>query len=310
MPGPFFLHNMGAVLEGARYKGDSKYFPISPDEAAKFEALYQVYNTKLKALKGKHQGETVHIFGSGPSLNDHAKNLDWTGKLTIGVNGVPFVINALKYWLMVDDFIDPPVPSELYTEIGKWVQSSPATMKLVRQGIVKRPSGWLSDVMFRHSSGPGSEPHTGLFWWNSSVQAAIDLARHMGVAEIYLWGVDYQDSSHAYGINDSTPKAKNFDAIQAQFKIVGDACMGIKIFNCNPNSRLKVFPFVEPSSVIPLPLKQPSRSITIDLDAKTVSVFADNILNVRAFDQLPSQKSLKKLISLLEGEVLSAARAS
>ena len=46
----------------------------------------------------------------------------------------------------------------------------------------------------------------------------------MGVTRIYLWGIDYQDATkHAYEISDTSPKAKSFEKIQAQFKEIGEA---------------------------------------------------------------------------------------
>lgn len=300
---PFIHNNGGAILEGRGYNGDPFYTPITPQEAERFKTLYARYIDALKALKNKHQGETIHVFGTGPSLNDYAAKFDWSEEITIGVNGAPAIINNLTYWLTFDDFINPAVPSDLYKWILNWVKTPTETVKLIRRGIVKHPGAWLPNIMFHNASGPASEPHMGLFCANSSVQTAIDLARHMGAKKICLWGTDYHDASHAYAITDNTPKAKSFEKVQSQFKVVGDACKGIEIVNCNPNSRLKCFPFESPELALP---RISDHYIVLSLDYEFVEYRVDNEVFVVPFDQLKSkesQKSIKKLAALIQEQI-------
>lgn len=287
-----FINNLGEIFEGKQVP--PSFMPLSANDAARFSELYQQYDKTLRDLRNRHQGQEVHIFGTGPSLNEAAK-LDWSNKITIGVNGAPQTIPSLQYWLMCDDFLSPTNDSKLHRWVRDWIKSPTLPFTLIRRGVVRQTSGWLPNVMFRHSAfGPVSDPALGLFWGNSSVQAAIDLARHMGAASIHLWGVDYS-GGHSYDKGDQFFSAE-LKKITAQFKRVGE---GLEIFNRNPDSKLTCFPFLAPPAV-PVVVK-PQNSVFIDIDARMVEFFNNDTLTVRGFDEL--SKEQKKAIKVLTSKI-------
>src|SRR5208283_1209259 len=109
-PGTGFMRHVlnlqtGEIIEDASrsYAHDPAWRTISTDECEKIRAWRKRKLAGLATLKNKHAGQTIHVFGGGPSLNEYAANADWTGKITIGVNGTPRIIRPLVYWLRIDD---------------------------------------------------------------------------------------------------------------------------------------------------------------------------------------------------------------
>jgi len=311
-----YIHFMGDIVEDSVVRSAPTYTAITKDEAETLKALYETYDAKLRDLRNKHSDQEIHIFGTGESLNQHAAKVDWSSQITIGVNGAPRSIPNLTYWLMCDDFYQGD--KSLYVWVREWLANGNLPTTLIRRGIIKHlNSGWLPDVMFRHSPhGPVNDPALGLYWGNSSVQAAIDLARHMGAESIHLWGVDYV-GAHSYDLKDEF-KSADFNRIQEQFKRVG---AGLKIFNHNPDSRLTCFPIAPPvilpaicqEPVIPAVI-QPNRinnTITIDSAAQTVEFFVNDTLFVRGLQELSKEqnKAIKTLKLALSGFAREASNA-
>lgn len=275
----FFIHRVtGELLVDRhfpeRFRQDpALYLEISEAQHAWAQSIYKAAQARLLTLEGIHRGQTCHIFGNGPSLNDFAGNKDWSGLFTIGVNAAAHRIRPLSYWISVDDLLQTQ-HRPLYDWIRNWMSSPdrPAGMKtlgrinsrLILQSLERMLKGsadaWMPDFLFTHSpGGPADSIGKGLHWYGSSVHGALDLARYMGFSTVYLWGLDYHDRSHCYtGTADiaGDPKDnpglpwKDFQNHVEGFSRIHEACKaaGMSVFNANPESRLEVFPKVHPTA--------------------------------------------------------------
>lgn len=234
-------------------------------------AVRTTAQARLETLRNAHPGEACHIFGNGPSLNAFAAGRDWSGKLSIGVNAAAHEIRPLRYWISADDLFQT-AKRPLYTWVQQWLTGPDRPQGLVTlarwnarlvvqqlESMIKgKADAWLPDHLFGHSpQGPADDLTKGLYWTASSSQAALDLARHMGCARVYLWGLDYTDRSHSYtGAPGIAGDAKDnpgkpwddYAKHVAGFTQLKSACAksGLQIYNANPDSRLEVFQKVDP----------------------------------------------------------------
>lgn len=244
------IHNRNGKLLSGRFNEDLASV-ISKEDYNKLSSLYNDYNIRLKALKNFHHGSTIHVFGSGPSLNDVAVRVNWGGHITIGVNGVPKVIENLKYWLMIDDFMNQN--DEVKNWIRKWFFSNNVTETFVRRGLFS-VNDYFDQVapnyIVDHAAfGPVSDLEHGLFYGKSSAVAAADLARHLGAKRIILWGCDYNNREHAYKVeSDDGKRTWPMAKINEEFKQLLLACKddGIELLNASPVSALTSVPKVDP----------------------------------------------------------------
>jgi len=282
--------------------------PISKEDHASLETLYRDYDLRLKSLKNFYKGATIHVFGSGPSLKDVALKLDWSGHITIGVNGVPKVIPYLKYWLMVDDF--------LYRHDGvsdwicEWFNKNTMIETFVRRGVFKQElldEKVLPIYLFDGSPmGPGSSINN-LFFGRSSTVAAADLARHMGAVKIVLWGCDYNDRSHVY--NDTSDGQWPLNQVENEYRKLFNCCReaGVELVNANPRSALSCIPKIDPLNFNPVLINMSEvnkiiedrdeqatdRLIMYDFEAEECLVFGEVI----SFNDLKKDKDRKFLMT-------------
>jgi hypothetical protein len=241
---------------------------ITRDQYVAAGTLKKQWSASLSKLQGSHTGATIHIFGNGPSLKTFAAKQDWTDKLTIGINAAGDCIKPIRYWLSVDNLLANE-SRPLHDWVHHWLSVvrprpvilSRSTAPWVIAHLERNTAGaqdLLPDFLFQHAAaGPMSSITDGVHWTASSVQAGLDVARHMGAARIYLWGIDYTDRSHSYtggsqikGDPKDNP-GKPWDDFEKHvrgFKALRDACRetGIQVFNANPESKLDVFPKVQP----------------------------------------------------------------
>ena len=268
-----------------RFTGEpERYRELSAGEYAALTAIRAQFLGSMRPYLRRHAGATVHVFGNGPSLNDFAAKQDWSAHVTLGVNAAGLHIRPLRYWLTVDNLVADG-RRDLYDWLREWLESvrgrtatftrfgaplvlrepGSASCQLAPRNLTDCATNWLPDAMFAHAPfEPLEDIEDGLYWNSSSVQAALDLARHMGARRAILWGVDYHDRRHAYTgsaaiprdplDNPGTPWA-NWERIVHGFETVKAACAasGLEILNANPNSRLTVFPFVKPEAAFAAP---------------------------------------------------------
>lgn len=274
----FIQRNTGELLVDRHFpdrfrKSPDLFLEISHEQYRWAERLRTEASARLATLAGAHRGETIHIFGNGPSLNDFAAHQDWGGMLTIGVNAAAHEINTLRYWISADDLFQC-TKRALYDWVQAWLTGDRRPKGLVALArfnaryIVKqiehacqgRTDAWLPDHLFTHSpQGPADTIAQGLYWTASSCQTALDLARHMGCRRVYLWGLDYTDRSHSYtNAPDLKGDAKDnpgkpwddYSKHVAGFTELAKAChqAGMQVYNANPCSKLDVFEKVDPAS--------------------------------------------------------------
>jgi hypothetical protein len=241
---------------------------ISHDQYAIAQVLLQQWSQSIRSLSARHAGQTAHIFGNGPSLKNFAARVFWENRLTIGINAAGHCIAPLQYWLSVDNLLAPE-QRPLHDWVHRWMKTvSPRPVTVTRgtspwviqhlDGFTAGEDTFLPDYLFTHApQGPMETIDQGLHWTKSSCQAGLDLARHMGCARIYLWGLDYTDRSHSYTAGTEIvddPKDNpgrpwsDFDAHVRGFEALREACRSarIEVFNANPASMLDVFPKVQP----------------------------------------------------------------
>jgi hypothetical protein len=213
-------------------------------------------------LVKKHVGETMHVLGNGPS----AKGFVPDGNPVIGVNAAG-LLHEVDYLVIMDRINDE---RDLNKFLRQHVKSRPKSMILttpqveIQHNICPDLAGWVPDGVFDHTSEPQPrfQVRNGLYSLQSSVHAALDLARHMGASEIRLWGVDYNDRSHFYSGSKEIP-ADTRDVPSSQwvkwerhlegFSRLKKSCdeAGVRIFNMSPNSRLALFPKMQPAEPKP-----------------------------------------------------------
>jgi hypothetical protein len=252
-----------------------RYRELKPEEYAALRAVHAQFLDSMKPWAGRRRGETIHVFGNGPSLLNFAARQDWTGRVTLGVNAAGLHIRPLRYWLSADN-LAAAGHRDLYDWIQRWLASAEGvTTTFARFGSplclrgctdlldARRP--WLPDAMFTQApDGPAERIDEGLYWDGASVHAALDLARHFGCRRAILWGVDYHDRSHSYTHSREIPSDPgdqpgrpwtDFEKIARGFERLRRACAarGMEVFNANPESRLKVFPFIPPQTAFGAP---------------------------------------------------------
>jgi hypothetical protein len=318
----FFIHKVtGKLYRDAAgvYKGDDNLIGIAELVYDSIEAEREQARSEVHELQGIYRGETIHIIGTGPSLNDYAAKRDWSGLITIGVNTAPFAIKNLSYWLRLDPIDD---------RLNKFLRDPGTTQTIIREGCAVGQVELGSvrpHFQIRHSEEPLDRLMDGVYWANSSVQAAIDIARHMGAAEIVLWGVDYGTHNHF-----DNPKAagewERFPRIVAAFEKLYAHCKshGVSIYNANPKSALRVFPFVDPTEPQPqeatpkftdeaaIELLSQSGALIgsclssnsgvfVDTTAKLVEFQTAAGLVVKSFDDIAAIRHGKNFLKALEG---------
>lgn len=229
------------------------------------------------SLENFYRGRRAFLVMPGPSLG----KLDLTplklkpGILTMGVNNV-WVHFRPNLWTCVDDpghFVDTGWKDP---SILKLVPSG----KLNKQLHVKQPDGSFKASAFRVTQMPAClffrrnerfqaetfltegtvnwgthgkhTDHLGIKGSRTVMLSAVRLLYYLGIRTIYLLGVDFKmvDGEKNYvftqfrydksvkGNTDSyAALTKRFQALIPYFKAAG-----LQIFNCNPDSGLKVFP--------------------------------------------------------------------
>jgi hypothetical protein len=143
---------------------------------------------RLKAIKGKYQGERCFIMGNGPSLKVTDLSL-LKNEFTIGTNriflGFPEMGFQTSFFLSVNDLVIE--------------QSAADIMKLgMPKFIAWRSRKWLSpaeNLNFIHTTytGPGfARDISGRVWEGGTVtNVALQLAYHLGFTSVILVGVDH-----------------------------------------------------------------------------------------------------------------------
>ena len=214
------------------------------------------------------RGSSAFLICGGPSFNlvDKTK-LARTGILVCGIN------NSVKsyrphIWVHGDEvdhfvrsvYLDPTIMkfsptifrnnrifnSDEWTYTDCILRDCPPNQYFYERGTGFDASNWLTSnrVIW------GNEPSSGS--GRSTMFAAIRILYELGIRTIYLLGVDFEMAEKSYHFDQTkdagaartnnsmyTILAQRFEQLKPKL----DAA-GLKVMNCNPQSKLKVFPFM------------------------------------------------------------------
>ncbi len=219
-------------------------------------------------LAGLYQGRSAFLIASGPSFAQvNLELLRSPGCLTLGVNNAPRSFRP-NLWTSADPpsnflqsiWLDPTIlkfvrsenADQLLFDNQNWTDSAltprdcPATV-LYRSNTSFRADRFLSEDSVNWGN---DNEHGG---GRSVLLAALKLLYCLGIGNVFLLGVDFtmtsarpyhfdetRDSSAAHGNNRSYRiLARRFEQLQPEF-----LRRNFHVWNCNPDSQLKAFPFL------------------------------------------------------------------
>jgi len=208
----------------------------------------QLLNLKQSLVNNKlpkvFEGQTVFIYGGGPSLPNIVKGRNINHPI-IGVNhaillgvriDICFFGDSRFYWIMKDDFIKYDI-----IKISCDRRSGKTTDLPI-------PDSDTSIIKIPYSNGHGVHIDKNKINFNSSSGgAATDLAIHLGASRIILVGfdmrwVDGESNWHPHAFRKTNKPYTNFivpfDSLARQAKF-----RNVEILNATPNSLLPYFKF-------------------------------------------------------------------
>lgn len=186
----------------------------------------------INELSNLESGKCV-LIGGGPSVSSFDFSSLLSPVMRIAVNRC-FVDIRIDYQVFADEFF------------LEWISEHPIKDARVLIGNKERSSGRM-DFYFDFENGISEGFHTGYH--------ALQIAEMLGFEEIYLIGFDYyevKNKIHYYeGYFDTKITEAEKNGIRSLLnKWVKDFDRHkwtAKIYNCNPNSKLKKFPYKEVS---------------------------------------------------------------
>ena len=248
--------------------------PAEPKRSSGVPAVVDRWE-KPAGMEDMHLGGHVFLTCSGPSLND----IDWgrlqePGVITMGVNNVA-AHRRTNLWTMGDSvrkFHDsiwwdpaitkfvpyPKLKNHIRTKqadgtfmyLGETCREMPGVMG-IRRNSAFDPDAWLWEDYVNWGNGKKAAEGNGYPRVLSTFIQAVRLCFYLGFRHVYLLGCDFtmgdkyvyafDQDKHAGAVgsnNGSYVKiGKMFEMLQPRFLEAK-----FHVFNCNPNSALKVFP--------------------------------------------------------------------
>jgi len=231
------------------------------------ETLFLTENKKPVYLENHYNGASCFLVLSGPSLqNIDLSLLKSPGILTFGLNNSPRMVRP-NIWTLVDDpgnFImsiwrDPTIlklipdgkPGKKLFDNTRWKQSRLKVRNCPNIFYYPRNNRFNADTYLTEDTvNWGSHKDYG--GTRSVMLAAVRLAYYIGIRKLFLIGCDFgmalgeqnyaweQDRTrHAVNNNNGTYRVLNerFKLLKPKFDEAG-----FYVFNCTPDSGLKVFP--------------------------------------------------------------------
>jgi hypothetical protein len=237
----------------------------------------------------RYNGGSAFLIASGPSFNDLDKTLLYEpGILTMGLNNSPSVFRP-NLWTCVDDpasflqsvWMDPRIEKivpishihkklsdstgDKITEIKIEVGDCPNVFYYRRNEVVN-----TSNYLFEDKINWGN--HSKVGGGRSVFLAATRILYLLGIRNLFLLGVDFymdksKESKDGTGGNYSFPQPRSVGSINGNNSTYASMMkwfgkmrkifdeVGFKVYNCNPKSRLNVFPMIEFTEAIDLSLK-------------------------------------------------------
>jgi hypothetical protein len=202
---------------------------------------------KITELKNKWAGgQAAAVFGSGQSISnlygEELKSI-CENMVTIGINGAMCLDIDMMYYIGVD--------TDLFMDGGKYYECYPAWKQRLIDCYEERALCSNARFVFREFPDIGTEKENHYFFNDEipscgSLPAALGLALYMGCYPVYLYGVD-RKGGHFYNpdlIVNGSEYAKREDKALRELKEEGI------IYNCNPESELKIFEFLETEKAV------------------------------------------------------------
>jgi len=212
---------------------------------------------EAKKINNRHPGETIFIYGNGPSLAKAIKNKkrELAKYISIGIN--------VSYWLLKPSYL-------IFMETRKL--SAEAVSNLLQKDYpvftqdIDHPFPWFTKI--KTSSFMSDDFALGCYneeYRGNSLLPSINLAYIMGAKNIVLLGVDFHKHNHFYTVNkkyrsrpffhleqtrkrifeQETHEYPFFDYIHKYLHYIESFTRqrGVKIWNCNPESAVKCFEY-------------------------------------------------------------------
>jgi len=221
-------------------------------------------------LENHYKGSSCFLVLSGPSLQTlDLSLLKKPGVLTFGVNNSPRMVRP-NIWTLVDDvgnfmqsiWKDPTIlklvpdgkPNHHLFDNNRWKKSKFKVKECPNVVYYPRNNRFVPETyLTEHTINWGSHKDYG--GTRTVMLAAVRLAYYLGIRKLFLVGCDFgmklneqnyaweqERSKQAVNNNNCTYRVLNerFSLLKPKFKEAG-----FYIFNCTPNSGLKVFPYME-----------------------------------------------------------------
>ena len=183
-------------------------------------------------IHGKHNGETIVILGTGPSIYDVDFSL-LEGVTTIGVNKILFGFDP-DYLVWLDrngihglEDISAESKAEKYCSSRAWNKSGGKDVIPFERYNPRDGQPFLTSDFKR-----------GLYHGPSSIFAAINLAYIFGAERVILLGVDLHNGAHFYDEKGKDERFPSFVKILDDFIRLSVFCRqtGFEIINASINS--------------------------------------------------------------------------
>ena len=248
----------------------------------------------------RYNKSSAFLIAGGPSFGKvDKKQLLHPGILTMGINNSPSTFRP-NLWTCVDSpsnflasvWLDPTIEkivpishinkrlfdSEKWRDRNTTVGDCPNVFYFRRNELFNH-NQYLEEDSINWGN------HTDLGGGRSVLLAAIKILYLFGIKNIYLLGVDfYMDDKYNYHFEQSRTNSsikcnmntygkmiKRFSELKSKFDKVG-----LNIYNCNPDSRLKVFPFISVENAVDKTL-----NIMPDIDREKTNGMYSRIAEMR-----------------------------
>jgi len=221
------------------------------------------------ALEGLYKGRSAFLICNGPSFAtlDH-KRLNLPGIMTFGVNNGAKTFRP-NFWTSVDDparflksiWLDPKImkfvpqshfdklifDNEKWEMVNTYVRDCPNVVGYMRNDVFNAESFLVeSSINWGNSAEKGGG--------RSVMLPALKILHLLGFRKVYLLGCDMKMSeTYTYHFDEQRSKGavkcnmNTYDHLKEEYlprlKPVFEA-EKFEVYNCNPESELKVFPFV------------------------------------------------------------------
>ncbi len=240
-----------------------------------------------------YRGQSVFLIMNGKSINSVDLDLlQSPGIMTMGVNNGSHYVRT-NFWSCVDEpyrfmpsiWMDPKITKFIpHAHFQKYILDCDKN-KVSRTQVCECPNviGYKRNERFNHEtflteSTVNWGNHGSLGGGRSVMIASIRILHLLGFRTIYLLGCDFQmDSDRKYffaenrdqnAINNNTNSYKIMSGYFSKLAPVFEKA-GISIFNLNPESKLKVFPFMSFEEAV----VRSTRTVLKELQRDTVGMY-------------------------------------